>query len=436
MLSYQLVQDQSTKLAITPELKQSIHILTMSAEDLVQYLQDQEAENPVLELEFRRDYDAYGYRSRATISNGYEMDPLQNARQSQDTLESRLRSQLRMLSLPREVYRVAAFMAGNLSDDGYLDIPITEIRRKLGVSEELIRTAHEALQSLEPAGVGCRDLRECLLLQIVRDPAAAPYAYEVADLYMPELAYGKLEKIAMALNIPMETARTAAEYIRGLNPRPGLAYTSIEPEYIVPDAIVENYEGGFIVSIHPENLPKLSINNSSREWVKLRGSTEATSYLSSCVRSARWLVRSLEKRNRTMMRVVNAIMEEQRQFLVEGIKGIAPMKMNTISTKLDLHESTVSRAVNGKFVLTPHGVLPLKYFFSARLSTTGGSSVSSRSVKARIKELIDAENKNIPYSDQHITDMLRAEGIRLSRRTVAKYREQMQIMPSSFRKRR
>lgn len=436
MLGYQLVQDQSTKLAITPELKQSIHILTMSAEELIRYLQEQEAENPVLELEFRRGYDMYGGRSRGAIDNGREPDPLRNARQAQDTLESNLKSQLRLLSLPKEVYRIAVFIAGNLSDDGYLDLPVIEIRRKLGVSEELLRTALEALQSLEPAGVGCRDLRECLLLQIVRDPAAPPFAYEIADRFLPELAYRKLEKAAAALNIPVEKARLAADYIRGLNPRPGLAFAALETQYIVPDVIVESHEDGFTVSMHPVNLPRLSINSSAREWVILRGSAEASSYLNSCVRSARWLVRSVEKRNRTLMRVVIAIMEEQRRFLAEGIRGIAPMKMNTISAKLNVHESTVSRAVQGKFVLTPHGVLPLKYFFSAGLSTMGGGGISSRSVKARIKELIDEEDKHRPYSDQHIADVLGAEGIRLSRRTVAKYREQMQIMPSALRKRR
>ncbi|HAF99657.1 MAG TPA: RNA polymerase sigma-54 factor [Paenibacillus lactis] len=436
LLGYQLVQDQSTKLAITPELKQSIHILTMSAEDLIRYLQEQEAENPVLELEFGRDFDVYGRSSRAAIVNGHELDPLRNARQAQDTLESRLRSQLRLLSLPKEVYRIAAFMAGNLNDGGYLDLPVIEVRRKLGISEELLRTALEALQSLEPAGVGCRDLRECLLLQIVRDSAAPPYAYEIADRYLPELANGKLGKVAAALHIPMEKARTASDYIRGLNPRPGLAFAAIETQYIIPDAIVESHGDGFTVSMHPANLPKLSINSSSRDWVMLRGSAEASSYLNVCVRSARWLVRSVEKRNRTLMRVVMAIMEEQRRFLAEGIRGIAPMKMNTISAKLNVHESTVSRAVQGKFVLTPHGVLPLKYFFSTGLSTIGGRGISSRSVKARIKELIDNEDKNCPCSDQHIADVLGAEGIRLSRRTVAKYREQMQIMPSAFRKRR
>ncbi|WP_237086858.1 RNA polymerase factor sigma-54 [Paenibacillus ihbetae] len=436
MLGYQLVQDQSTKLAITPELKQSIHILTMSAEELIRYLQEQEAENPVLELDFRRGYDMYGGRSRGAIDNGREPDPLRNARQAQDTLESNLKSQLRLLSLPKEVYRIAVFMAGNLSDDGYLDLPVIEIRRKLGVSEELLRTALEALQSLEPAGVGCRDLRECLLLQIVRDPAAPPFAYEITDRFLPELAYGKLEKAAAALNIPVEKARLAADYIRGLNPRPGLAFAALETQYIVPDVIVESHEDGFTVSMHPVNLPRLSINSSAREWVMLRGSAEASSYLNSCVRSARWLVRSVEKRNRTLMRVVIAIMEEQRRFLAEGIRGIAPMKMNTISAKLNVHESTISRAVQGKFVLTPHGVLPLKYFFSAGLSTMGGNGISSRSVKARIKELIDEEDKHRPYSDQHIADVLGAEGIRLSRRTVAKYREQMQIMPSALRKRR
>ncbi|MCJ8014233.1 RNA polymerase factor sigma-54 [Paenibacillus sp. KQZ6P-2] len=433
MIGYQLVQDQRLKLAITPELKQSILILSLSSYELMQYLQEQAMENPVLELAYRRDTGAYG-RNRSTGKQVMQ-DPYWNVKQSQDTMEARLQSQLRLLPLPAEVYRAAAFMAGNLSDDGYLEITVADVCTEMNVTEAIVLKALEQLQSLEPAGIGCRNLRESLLLQITRDPAPVPYAYEIVDGYLPDLANGSLGRIASALRIAREQAMMAVQYIQSLNPRPGLSIGVFEQQYVVPDAIVENHADSFTVSTYPSSLPKLTISSEYRDWVHLRQSAEASSYLNQCLKSAQWIVRSVELRKMTLMKVIYAMIEEQREFLTDGVKGLKPMTLSRIAGKLDMHESTVSRAVHDKFLLTPHGVFPLKYFFAAGLSTSDGSCASSRKVKARIKELIDSENKSRPYSDQKIVDLLFSEGVRLSRRTVTKYREELKILSSSSRRR-
>ncbi|WP_246073001.1 RNA polymerase factor sigma-54 [Paenibacillus dokdonensis] len=436
MIGYQLVQDQRLKLAITPELKQSIHILTLSGYELAQYLQEQATENPVLELEDHRDIYIYGRKTRNGEEKHFMQDPFWNVNKAQETMEARLKSQLRLLSLPPEVYRTAAYMAGNLNDDGYLDITFDDIRTELNISEALLKAALEKLQSLEPAGIAGRNLRECLLLQIIRDPAAVPYAYEIVDEYLTELADGNLGRMVSALRISREQVMVAYKYIRSLNPRPGLSIGAFEQHYIVPDAIVEYHADGFTVSMQSSAVPKLSISHECGEWVKLRQSTDASSYLNHCVKSAQWIIRCIEMRKQTLMKVVYAMMEEQNEFLAEGVRGLRPMTLHTISSKLDMHESTISRAVHDKFVRTPYGLFPLKYFFAAGLSTSGGGTASSQKVKARIKELIDSENKTRPYSDQKIVDVLFSEGVRLSRRTVTKYREELKILSSSSRRRK
>ncbi|SMF72314.1 RNA polymerase, sigma 54 subunit, RpoN/SigL [Paenibacillus uliginis N3/975] len=437
LLSYHLVQDQRPTLTITPELKQSIHILSLSGYELMQYLQEQAMENPVLEIE--AGYDGYRYgkkRGTSTSSIKYAQDPLWNVKPAQDSMEIRLQNQLRLLSLPADVYRAAAFLAGNLNDDGYLEAELSDLRGVLKFSEDLLGTALHQLQSLEPAGIACRDLRECLLLQIVRDPEPVPYAEEIVDGYLPLLANGSFDQIALALRINKEQVRSASLYIRSLNPRPGLSMNIPEPHYIVPDAVVRCIGDDFTVALHPSAHPRLSVNKEYREWIKIRQTAEASSFLSSCFKSAHWIERCIEMRKLTLVRVITAMMEEQREFLARGVKGLRPMNLFNISSMLGMHESTVSRAIHDKFVLTPHGVFPLKFFFAASLSTADGSGASSRSVKLRIKELVDAENKSKPYSDQKIVELLFAEGIQLSRRTVTKYREELKILSSTYRRRR
>ncbi|MEC0371577.1 RNA polymerase factor sigma-54 [Paenibacillus chibensis] len=434
MIGYQLVQDQRLKLNITPEMKQSIHILSLPGYELMQYLQEQATENPVLELESTMEVHA----SRRKIASGTSAvhDPFWNVQQAEETMEAKLKSQLRLLSLPAEVYHAAAYMAGNLNDDGYLEMTLTDIEARLNSSEAVILKALDQLQSLEPAGIGARNLRECLLLQIVRDPACDPFAYSIVHELLQEAASGNVGRIVSALKITREQVMTSLRYIQSLNPRPGSSMIAFEPQYIVPDAMIETHREGFTVSLHPSSRPRISISSEYREWAGLYHSDVASSYMNECLKSAQGIIRSVELRKRTLLRVIGAIMEEQRDFLMKGVQGLKPMTLSTISRQLEMHESTVSRAVHHKFLSTPHGVFPLRYFFAAGLPTSDGNPASSRKVKVRIKELIDSEDKSCPYSDQKIVLLLLAEGIRLSRRTVTKYREELKMGSSSTRKRK
>lgn len=433
MHGYRVTQEQKQKqkLAITAELKQSIHMLALSGGELSQYLREQAADNPVLEIEERRDGFVCGARVSASGRRG---NGFLDAPEAEKTLERKLLGQLRLQPLPPTVYRAAAYMAGNLTDSGYLAVGLDEVSSACGVDPEVAEAALGHLQALDPAGVGARDLRECLLIQMSRDSACDRCAREVADRYLPELARGRLEQIAAGLGITRDRLAEACDYIRSLDPRPCLSLSAAEPAYIVPDAVIEGGPDDFAVILNEGSIPKLSLNEDYCRWTKGKEGSELALFLSDRVKSAMWVMRSLRMRQRMLAKVIRAMIEEQPLFLREGVKGLKPMSMADVSEKLGVHESTVSRTVHDKYVLTPNGVFPLKFFFSAGLATSDGGLISARTVKLRIGRLIEAENKSSPLSDQQIAAALAEERIRISRRTVAKYRDELNIKPSSSRK--
>lgn len=431
MDGYRLVQEQKQKLAMTAELKQSIHMLGLSGGELSQYLREQAADNPVLEIEERRDGFACRARDRAFGKSG---DGVHDAAEAEETLERKLLGQLRLQPLPPTVYRAAAYMAGNLTDAGYLAVGLDEVSSACGVDPEAAEAALGHLQALDPAGVGARDLRECLLIQMSRDTACDRYAREVADRYLTELAHGRLEHVAAALGITRARLSETCAYIRTLEPRPCFSSSAAEPAYIVPDAAIEGGPDGFAVRLNEGSIPRLSLNEDYCRWTKGKQSPELALFLSDRVKSAMWVMRSLRMRQHTLATVIRAILEEQPLFMKEGVMGLKPMSLADVSDKAGVHESTVSRTVRGKYVLTPFGVFPLKFFFSAGLATADGGQISARTVKLRIRRLIEAESKSSPLSDRQIAAALAEERIRVSRRTVAKYRDELNIMPSSSRK--
>lgn len=435
MIGQQLLQEHELKLAISPRLKQSLHMLSLPALELNEYVKELAQENPLLEIEERAGSFAYGVRTGGRPGNaGY--DPLHGAPDTSGlSLERQLLRQLRELALPPALFRVAAYMAGNVTESGYLDVAIDDVCAALGVKPQTAEAALDRLQSLDPPGVGARNLRECLLLQIDRDPRRAPFAREVADRFLPQVARGELEKVASTLGTTKAHVREALAYIRALNPRPGLSASPEPPAYIVPDAIVVAQPEGFAVVMNPAGIPKLSVNNAYCRLLERADAPGASSFLRDRLKSAQWIVRCMHMRQRTLAQVVYAIMDEQQPFLREGVSGLKPLTMSDIAYKLGVHESTVSRAVRGKTVLTPEGAYPLKFFFSASVSLSDGGAMAATSVKLRLKRLIEAENKSRPYSDGQLADALAAEGVRISRRTVAKYRDELRIANASRRKR-
>ncbi|CAK4828110.1 unnamed protein product [Aphanomyces euteiches] len=431
-MQLQLSQEQQLKLAMTPELKQSIHILQLSSYELARYLQEQALENPVLDIQELPEPFAK-IRKSSSYSN-QDVDPLWRLCAEGETLEEWLGSQLRISGVEVLLYKIALFMAGNLLDNGYLAMSLTQISTALNQPIHTVEAALQALQSLDPPGVGARDLRECLLLQIHRETATPVGAYEMVRDHMQLIAQGKLKEIADKLKISLEQVKTGLRYIRSLNPRPGLEFCPTERQhYIVPDALIRKEEYGFVVHMNASNLPKLSVNMGYAKFAKEMQDQHAYD-LREKVKSASWIVRSLNQRMLTLTRVIQVLAAEQLDFLEHGPGVLKPLNLKAIAEKLELHESTISRTVQNKYVQTPFGVFELKYFFSASLQTTDGSCTSIKNVKLRIKQLIAEENKKQPYSDQKMVDLLMAEGIRISRRTVTKYREELNILSSVIRK--
>ncbi|WP_152395589.1 RNA polymerase factor sigma-54 [Paenibacillus guangzhouensis] len=433
MLGYQLVQDQRLKLAMTPELQQSMHILTLSGHELMQYVQEEMLQNPVLELEEQR-------RGRVP-ARSMAFDPLWRVQAASESLEQAVLGQLRLLKLAPQVRRAAVYLAGNLNEDGYLDVELAEVCTALDLSTVQVEEALRQVQALEPAGIGGRDVRECLLLQIERDPAPVRGAREIVSYYLEDLAHGQWGAIASGLRISRAQVKAAVQYIQHLQPRPGQSMGASVVPYAIPDAMVELKPEGYRLHMHPFSSPRLTISEVYQGLAQHQGtaafeSSDASAFLQAKIKSAAWLVRCVTLRRQTLMNVMHAILEEQIQFLSAGVKGIRPMTLAVIASRLGIHESTVSRTVNGKYLQTPHGVFPLKYFFSTGLPTREGVDTSTQAVKARLKTMIAEEDKERPLSDQRIAELLMNEGIQISRRTVAKYRDGMHILAAGYRKAR
>ncbi|MGN7411246.1 RNA polymerase factor sigma-54 [Paenibacillus sp. SAF-068] len=432
MLGVQLVQEQRIRLSITPEMKQSFHLLTMSGQDLTRYLQDAAEENPILELEEQavpfariprrmdqRRYDSY--------------DPLLQVKGAEPTLEQLLIAQIRVTPLPEELENMAVYMAGCVNDDGYLTVELAEVRAALGLPMSEVTAGLELLQSLDPAGVGARNLQECLLLQIRRDPSAALHAERMVEAGLEALVPFHPGRTGSRLGMTSREAQVAYDYITGLDPKPCRSIGCTErPHYIIPDAIVGLRNGEAHFSLHAAGNPRVWMNEACIRWIREKAPDEIWSARAA---EARTIIRSVHLRRRTLVRVLAAVMEEQKPFLVKGPSALKPLNLAVIAEKIGMHESTVSRAVNGKYIHTPYGVYELRAFFASGISTTSGGKTSASAVKRRLKEIIRTEQTQRPYSDSRLTTLLAEEGIVISRRTVAKYREELQILPSLERKR-
>ncbi|HBU80731.1 MAG TPA: RNA polymerase sigma-54 factor [Paenibacillus sp.] len=432
MLGFQLVQEARIRLSITPEMKQSIHLLTLSGQELARYLQEAAEENPVLELE-----EPSVLRTRLSrrlhVGSFSSHDPLLQVKGAEPTLEHLLISQLRLQSLPPSVEKTAIFLAGCVNEDGYLTMDLTEVMAAREVSMPEAEAALDILQSLDPAGVGARNLRECLLLQIRRDPLGNEHAEHMVEEGLEELVRFHPGRAGTRLGLTSQQAQAAYDYISRLDPKPCRSMGCTEhPHYIVPDAVVQIRNNEVSLRLNSAGVPRVSLNEACCRWIR---EIDADEVWSGRAAEARAIIRSVRMRRRTLMRVLAATMTEQEAFLREGPAGLKPLNLAVIAEAIGMHESTVSRTVTGKYVQTPHGVFELKAFFASGLETTNGEMASAPAVKLRLKELIRSERAERPYSDSQLTALLAKEGIVISRRTVAKYREELQILPSLERKR-
>lgn len=474
----------SQQLVMTPQLQQAIKLLQLSRLELVDAINEELMENPILEEgvdaqeeqeeKLRSgsddevapavenspeeelsgqgegvediDWQTYleGYSLSSTGNEARDHYEEQEERPSFESLMTQpqrltdhLLWQLGMMTLPNQIKQAAADIIGNLDGAGYLQASLDELATAAGLPLDAYRQALQQVQQFDPAGIAGTNLQECLLLQLERLGLSDSLAATLLRDFIVEIEGRKYQQIAKALKCPLEDVFAATKLISDLDPRPGSAYNDEEPHYIIPDIFVHKIGDDYVVSQNDEGLPSLRISNFYRG--ALNKTTEVdkktNEYIQDKMRSAVWLIKSIHQRQRTIYKVTQSIVKFQRDFFEKGIEHLRPMVLRDVAEDIQMHESTVSRVTTNKYVQTPQGLFELKYFFNSGINTTGGDSVASESVKNRIRDIVAAEDPKKPWSDQKIVDLLEKCDVNIARRTVTKYREMLGIGSSTERKR-
>jgi RNA polymerase sigma-54 factor len=432
-----LWQQQTLKLAMTQELSQAIALLQYSAHELTAFLEDKALENPLLQIENGnvKPMNPLIDRNRRNHQKA-EKDWIEQIADKPFSLEDHLLSQLKITNLSAEQLSVIRHLIQNLDENGYFLGDLDEIALKLRVPVDLVEDCLAVIQTLEPAGIGARNLQECLLMQIYYQNPDNELAQKIISEYFIPFADKKWKQIAKELKISPKEIQDIFDQIQTLNPKPGAILGKEATSYIIPDAIVEQSSEGLTVRMSDESLPRISLNE--QYYNKFKDSNQqVTRFLQDKLQDYHWIQKSIEQRKETLTRVVAKIIEKQAAFFHKGSQYLVPMTMKEVASELDIHESTVSRAVREKYVQTPIGTFALKSFFTSTIQTVADEeSTSSAQVKKKITTLIEKENKQKPLSDQEIVERLKAEeGMVVSRRTIAKYRDLLGIPSSAKRKR-
>ena len=366
-----------------------------------------------------------------------------------------LREQTRMLDLsPRQQLLTEEFL-GNIGEDGYLQADIEQIRKganqlleeheaeselDLNVPPYTIAEVEEMLrviQQLDPPGTGARNLRECLLLQLESQKRTDSLVYRLVKDAFEDLIAHRWSDLGKRFGLAPDQVQKAADELARLDPKPGLQHSAANDAYIIPDLIVEKIDDKYHVFLNDSGLPRLRISKTYQEIARDKKKYDVASkeFINQRLNSAHWMIQAIEQRRQTMLKVMNFIVDRQREFFEKGIEYLKPLTLREVADVINMHESTVSRVTNEKYVQTPRGLLPLKFFFSSGLSTTTGEDASARSIKAQIQKMVDDEDPKEPLTDQQIVQMFEQRGVRIARRTVAKYRDQLGILPARMRKR-
>jgi len=499
-LGFHLAQKQTLKLVMTPRLQQALKLLQMPALELSAHIKEELLTNPLLEVDedseenpagdqqavvsetpvdgatvspdeslFKGedninwgDYfrDGYEYNDEPTWGEHEETEFVERTPVGRTTLIESLSNQLHLMELDEETLRVAEYLLGCLDDNGFVAVPFEEIIDTLAVSMEVVERALRAIQSLDPPGIGARNLPESLLIQLRAEEREGSLPYLIVEQHFEALKQKQYQDIARALKVTPTDVQDAAREIGTLNPRPGAALALEDARYVVPDLLVEKVDGRYEVSLNEGSVPRLKVSKSYREILTKggpparktehaqpqadgdgtakndapKGPPSEVEFIQERLKSANWLIQTIEQRRRTMIKVMESIVEAQMEFFEKGPQALRPLTLQDVAEKIGMHESTVSRVTTNKYVQTPRGVFALKYFFSSGLDTESGDAVSSKMAMNRIKELVEKEERKHPLSDQKIVELLRKEGLIVARRTVAKYREKMGILSARYRK--
>jgi RNA polymerase sigma-54 factor len=465
----------SQHLTLTPQLQQSIRLLQLSTLELNQELERILQENPLLEREDGIGEQPAGAEAPVRLSDpapaaeaqapepapadaeGTDVSALDDAPPSgyrdegeegehhqvaadAPTLRVHLLAQLSLTKLSERDRRLVALLIDSLDDDGYLTQSLEELVAflppELEIELDELQIALKHLQHLEPVGVGARNLGECLALQLAARPKDTPHlgaALELVRNHLETLAARDFTRLRKLLHCDEAALRAAHKLVTGLDPKPGRNFAADDTRYVVPDVNVKKVKGVWLASLNPDAMPRLRINRLYAEILQ-RNRNAGSQQLTSQLQEAKWLIKNVQQRFDTILRVTQAIVDRQRQFFEHGEVAMRPLVLREIAEALDLHESTVSRVTTQKYMHTPRGIFELKYFFGSHVATDAGGAASSTAIRALIKQLVMAENARKPLSDGQISEILAQQGIMVARRTIAKYRESLQILPANLRK--
>jgi len=468
----------SQQLVMTPQLQQAIKLLQLSRLELQQAVREELEVNPALEegqdnapedeaaapeaapatpaseeapaaepggLIDRVDWEYYfgesGREGRIERDTDDEdgRPYYENTLTRRSSLAEHLESQVRLLGLPDAEQEAAFYLIGNVDENGYLKTTVEEAAESLSLPQEVVGSALSKVQTMDPLGVGARDLRECLLIQAREKGEGFDLPLRILEEHFDLFSKGDVAGIARRLKASRETVKDAFQKLVTLWPKPGRAYSGDDVQYITPDVYVFKVDDRWIINLNEDGQPRLRLSSYYRSLLTGGGEElpkEDREFLKQKVNSALWFIKSIEQRKRTIYKVVESIIKLQREFLEKGPKHLRPLTLRDVAEDIEMHESTVSRVTSGKYVYTPHGTFELKYFFNSGLNREGGEEdIASKSVKEKIREIIRAEGENKPLSDQELMRLLQNQGIRIARRTVTKYRAQLGLLSSSGRRR-
>ncbi len=463
----------SQKLILTPSLQQAIKLLPMSTLELADMLNQEVVENPLLEeipsedlqaseaqpatdkadeQDAQRtegkadnwednDYEYYfseylddGYRSRVP-TEVKELPPIENTLSTGSSLTDHLEWQLSLKTDDAVERAVGTAIIGNLDDDGYLVASVSEIAQMGPWPVERVEEALRLVQTFDPTGVAARDLQESLTLQLRQLGLDGTPTERIVAEHLRLLQNHQIPELARKMGMSIDDLREHIEVIRHLDPKPGARYNQRQPEYVMPDVYIVKVDDQYVAVLNDDGLPQLRISSSYKRLLdKDQADADTRSYVKDRFNAARWLLKSVEQRQKTIQKVATSIINFQRDFLEHGIEHLRPLVLRDVANDIGMHESTVSRVVTNKYMHTPQGVFEMKYFFHSGISSTFGDAVSSVTIKQRIKKIIEAEDPRKPLSDSKIVSILQREGLVLARRTIAKYREELRIPTSNQRK--
>ncbi len=471
------VQRLSLQQILAPQLQQSLHLLQVSTLELQSLVQEELQQNPLLEevskdepqveaeptreerddkrdeskdeLDFKEEFEVLAklddeWREYFSQTSSFRARSPEQEEQRQHffdsiteekSLQQHLLEQLTFANVPDDERKIAEFIIGSINEDGYLLTPLEEMAVSSGLPLEKLQHALEIVQTFHPVGVGARDLKECLLLQLDRLGKAESIESVLVNQHLEDLGRKRYPEISRALGISVQEVQRLSNFVSTLEPKPGRMFSSEQHQYVSADVVVQRVNGEYVVLLNDEQIPHLRISNTYKELmadpVK---ATEARDYIRDKVRAGKFLIKSIHQRQQTVYNIAKVIVDRQREFFDKGIAHLKPLTMAQVAEVVGVHETTVSRAVANKYMQTPQGLFEMKYFFTPGFETAGGGTMSNTSVKEQIAKLIEREDPTKPMSDQEIVAILREKGIPIARRTVAKYRNELNILPSNLRK--